>query len=85
MAKKKSTRPALVQQCGSTEDHPKHSYVPDFGKDWPEGVFWHCRGYNRAEADQGVRDTAKALKNSYKREKGDRARARRMSKRLNGE
>jgi hypothetical protein len=64
---KKNTRPALVQPCGSTEDHAKHPYVPEFGKDWPEGVFWFCHGYNRAEAVAGVKATARLVKKASKK------------------
>jgi hypothetical protein len=66
MAKKKNTRPALVINCESTEDHAKHAWTPE-GADWPEGVFWHCRGYNRAEAAAGVQATARAIKKARKK------------------
>lgn len=75
---KKNTRPALVQDCNSTEDHPKHNWR--FSEEWPEGVFWHCRGYNREEAAAGARETARLVKKAAKRDKGSRGRARRARK-----
>jgi hypothetical protein len=67
MAKKKNTRPALVINCESTEDHAKHRWIPeDCVGVWAEGVFWFCRGYNRAEAAAGARETARAVKKAKK-------------------
>lgn len=66
MAKKKSTRPALVIDCGRTDDHDKHHWVPEEGKSWPEGTFWHCRGRNSTEIAEGLRETAKAIKKNRK-------------------
>lgn len=80
MSKKKSTRPAFVQPCTSTEDHSKHPWR--FSEEWPEGVFWHCRGYNKAEAVQGAINTQRAIRNIQKRTKEGRARARRARKNL---
>lgn len=61
---KKNARPAMVQPCGSTEDHPKHSWR--FSEEWPKGAFWHCPGYNRVEAEADVRATARAVKKARK-------------------
>jgi hypothetical protein len=62
MAKKKNTRPALVQPCENVQDHAKHHWVPAYATEWPEGAFWHCPGYNRAEAALGARETARAIR-----------------------
>lgn len=81
MAKKKTTRPALVIACPNTEDHAKHRWIPeDCVGLWPEGIFWFCRGYNRAEAIAGAEETLRLIRQSNKRDKGDRARARRARK-----
>lgn len=76
---KKNTRPAAHMACESTEDHPAHNWRPE-NVEWPESVFWRCRGYNAAEAAQGVITTQKAIRNIQKRTKDSRARAKRHRK-----
>ncbi len=78
---KKNTRPALHQACESTEDHPAHNWRPE-DAEWPESVFWRCRGYDQAKAEQNVRNTEKAIRYVQKRTKDSRARAKRARKSL---
>lgn len=76
---KKNTRPAMHQACESTEDHPGHNWRPEDAQ-WPESVFWRCRGYDRAKAEQAAINTQRAIRNIAKRTKDSRARAKRARK-----
>jgi len=76
--KKAGSRPVGVFNCTETHDHPGHRWR--FSEQWPEGVFWWCRGYDREEARLDVIATEKAIRDAGKRDKPTRARIRRSVK-----
>lgn len=78
--KRHGTRPAAVFDCEKTDDHPGHRWR--FSEEWPEGVFWWCRGYDREEAREGVIATERAIRQSKKYDKASRARAKRARKQM---
>lgn len=76
----RTPRPALIQACSSTEDHPGHTWR--FSEDWPPDAYWWCRGYNREQAQRHAIATEKAVRHIRKRDKVSRARWRRKKKLL---